>query len=45
MDLSVTATAAAGAGVLMGLTWPLSLLLRDASIADVAWGLVFIVIA
>ena len=45
MDLSVTATAAAGTGVVMGLAWPLSLLLRDASIADVAWGLVFIVIA
>jgi steroid 5-alpha reductase family enzyme len=45
VDLSVTVVAVACVVAVMLLTWLLSLALRDASIADVAWGLVFVAIA
>lgn len=45
MDLSVTVPAAIAAAGLMSLFWLVSLVLRDAGIADVAWGLAFTVIA
>jgi steroid 5-alpha reductase family enzyme len=45
MDLSVTSVAVACVVAVMVPTWLLSLALRDASIADVAWGLVFVAIA
>jgi steroid 5-alpha reductase family enzyme len=45
LDLDVQlATLAAGAAVMVG-AWAVSLPLRDASVADIAWGLVFAAIA
>ena len=45
MDLSVTLAAAGAAFVLMTAFWLFSLLRRDAGVADIAWGLVFVSIA
>lgn len=45
MDLDVTIPAVLAAAALMTAFWLVSLLIRDAGIADVAWGLAFTVIA
>lgn len=45
MALDVSITAAAAALAIMSVFWLLSLARRDASVADVAWGLVFVAIA
>ena len=45
MDLSVFSAAAGAALGIMLLFWLASLALKDASIADIAWGLVFVGIA
>lgn len=45
MDLSVFLAAAAAALAIMLLFWLVSLAIKDASIADIAWGLVFVGIA
>ena len=45
MDLEVSIWAASAALSLMLVFWVISLVLRDASIADIAWGLVFVAIA
>ncbi|MGB0121615.1 MAG: DUF1295 domain-containing protein [Solirubrobacterales bacterium] len=45
MDLSVTVPATIAALVVMTVTWMISLIRKDAGLADIAWGLVFIAIA
>jgi len=45
MDLSVTVPAAIAALAVMGVTWAISVAVRDASLADISWGLAFIAIA
>lgn len=45
MDLAVTGWAAIGVAILMSGFWLVSLPLRNASIADIAWGLAFVVVA
>ena len=45
MSFDVSIPAAVAAAVLMLVFWVISLVRRDASIADIAWGLVFVVIA
>jgi steroid 5-alpha reductase family enzyme len=45
LDLSIQLTALACALAVMLITWVLSIAMRDASIADVAWGLAFAAIA
>lgn len=45
MDLAVTGWAALGVALLMSCFWLVSLPLRNASIADIAWGLAFVVVA
>ncbi|MGK2932441.1 MAG: DUF1295 domain-containing protein [Solirubrobacterales bacterium] len=45
MDIEVTIPAVAAAVVLMTSFWLVSLLMRDAGIADIAWGLAFVTIA
>ncbi|MGK2954645.1 MAG: DUF1295 domain-containing protein [Solirubrobacterales bacterium] len=45
MDLAVTGPAILAAATLMTVFWLISLAIRDAGIADIAWGLAFIVIA
>lgn len=45
MDLTVTGWAAIGVAILMSGFWLVSLPLRNASIADIAWGLAFVVVA
>jgi steroid 5-alpha reductase family enzyme len=45
MDLSVTVPAAIAALAVMGVTWMISVAVRDASLADISWGLAFIAIA
>jgi len=45
MDLSVTVPAALAALVVMLFTWVVSLIRKDAGLADIAWGLVFVAIA
>ena len=45
MDLDVTIPAVLAAASLMTVFWLFSLALKDAGIADVAWGLVFVTIA
>jgi len=45
-DLATTMlTTAVAISVLMALVWALSLVLRDASIVDIAWGLGFVIVA
>ena len=44
-DLGLLGFAAAAIGIFVTLVWGLSLVLRDASIVDVFWGLGFIVVA
>jgi steroid 5-alpha reductase family enzyme len=45
LDLDIQLlTLAAGAGVMVG-AWLISLAMRDASVADIAWGMVFVAIA
>ena len=45
LDLGVQLAALAAAAEVMAVTWMLSVRLRDASLADVAWGLCFVAIA
>ena len=45
LDLGVQLLALATAFAVMGLTWGLSVRARDASLADIAWGLCFVAIA
>ncbi len=44
MDASVSLVAATAALAVMGFTWLASLAVRDASLADIAWGMVFVLI-
>ena len=44
MDASVSLVAAAAALAVMGFTWLASLAVRDASLADIAWGMAFVLI-
>lgn len=45
MDFEVTGWAVLGVALLMAIFWLVSLPLRNASIADIAWGLAFVVVA
>lgn len=45
MDFEVTGWAVIGVALLMAVFWLVSLPLRNASIADIAWGLAFVVVA
>ena len=45
LDLDVQLSALGAAVGVMGLAWALSVALRDAGVADVAWGLAFVAIA
>jgi steroid 5-alpha reductase family enzyme len=45
MDLSVTLAAAAAVALAMFLLWLVSLVVRDASIVDITWGPLFVLIA
>ena len=44
MDASVSLVAATAALAVMGFTWLASLAVRDASLADIAWGMAFVLI-
>jgi steroid 5-alpha reductase family enzyme len=45
LDLSVQIISSAAAAVVMGVAWLFSLRMRDASVADIAWGLTFVAVA
>lgn len=45
LDAGVQVASLAAALAVMGIAWVISLAMRDASVADIAWGLVFVAIA